>query len=92
MDGLPERAHLWEHVRATQVSTATRSPQRPVTARQGAERRAAYGISPDVRFRHPHARLDRPILRRVVEINDGRTHVLGAFAGDAHAQTSSSRR
>ncbi len=59
---LPEQAKLWEHVRATKVV------KDEVTSNVGnaAEAMAKDGVEElpgDLRFRHPHPRLDRAVLR-----------------------------
>ena len=82
-DGCPTQAKLWEHVRATKVAkdevTSNVGDSRRRRMAQGAK--AAQG---DLRFRHPHPRLDRAVLRGG-RVQGRQADLVVGLAGDAQS-------
>src|SRR6185437_4338616 len=81
-DGLPEQSKLREHVR---LQDRQRGSHQHCRRRGNGTRQRRQAAQGDLRFRHSHAWLDRPVLRH--RRHQGRqAHLLDAVAGDAQSQ------
>ena len=89
-EGLPEQAKLWEHVRATKVAKDEVTSQRRQRRRRHGQGRREE-TQRHLRLRHPHARLDRPVLRDR-RVQGRQAHLAGRRRRRRTTCASSSRR